>query len=109
MTDMAVLGLRSRMLRGERAAVRRALSTGSVRVLDVLADPPDCISEVLLVDLLRWQRALGDGKLRRLNTAALMDGVNLCVPVRLCSTRTRMWLAVHLAVGHTWTPRRSHA
>lgn len=97
MTDkMAMLNRRSANARAESAALRRAIYDGDLPMGEVLARPPSALAAVPLVDLVRWQRFFGPGRLRALNVRAVKDRMNLCVMLGESSSRTRVWLAREL-------------
>ncbi len=97
----------STSIRQARAQVRADLRAGRIRVADVLADPPACILDVTLHDVLRWQVATRSPRRdMRLGSEALADRVNLLVPVGLASARSKAWAAQH---GDFYLARRRKA
>lgn len=92
---LAELGKRSAALRAERAAMRRTLGSGELRLSAVVRELPACAYDQLIFDLLR-QRLFGHGKLRALNRSAIAAGVNLGQPLWDASEHTRAWLRARL-------------
>lgn len=77
-------------------ALKLALSVGSLTAADVLRDPPECVSRMLVPDVMCLQRGVGADRLRRIGIRAVADGVNLLVTVERASVRTRCWAADEL-------------
>lgn len=93
---MLALGKRSSTVRGERAAMRRALERGALRLSDVIRERPGWARDQLLFDLLLHQRHYGEGKLGDLNRRAVLAGINLALPLARASVRTREWVCAEL-------------
>jgi hypothetical protein len=83
---MATLGVRSNVVRRDRAAMRARLGAGELRLA----------LDVQIIDLLLWQRRFGPEKLRALNRRAVAAGVNLAQRLGRASDRTLAWLAREL-------------
>lgn len=100
MRDMQTLCANSNRLRSAKAQFRAGLASGELALADVLADPPDCLQQTILLDLLRMARGIGATKLRLLNLRAMRDRVNLATPLGQTSERSRRWLADELSGAH---------
>jgi hypothetical protein len=93
---MATLGVRSNVVRRDRAAMRARLGAGELRLSRVLRDREEWALDVQIIDLLLWQRRFGPEKLRALNRRAVAAGVNLAQRLGRASDRTLAWLAREL-------------
>jgi hypothetical protein len=87
---------KSNQKRREIADMRRDLHTGRVSIGEVLRNPPACLEERLLFEVLLMGRQIGPEKLRIINIWAMREGVNLAVPLGRASERSREWLAGEL-------------
>jgi hypothetical protein len=96
---MLTLGKRSNAVRSERAAMRRALERGALRLSDVIRERPGWARDQLPFDLLLHQRHYGEAKLADLNRRAVLAGINLALPLARASARTREWLCAELERG----------
>lgn len=77
----------------ERAAIRRQLATDTAALYHVLADPPACINDVPLWEVIGWARYVGRDRLAALNEAAIADGINLAKRCNWASANERAWVA----------------
>ena len=93
---MATMGLRSNVVRRDRALMRARLGSGELRLSSVVRGREEWALEVQIIDLLLWQRCFGPEKLRTLNRRAVAAGVNLAQPLGRASERTLVWLAREL-------------
>lgn len=95
LTALAVGNERRRV----QVRVRRGLRDRTLSLTGVLLDPPAELSDVLVLDVVRWARSAsgqrGAAGMHRLGRLALRDGVNLLVPVGRASVATRAWAAQH--------------
>lgn len=84
--------LAANALRTARAKVRADLAAGTIDIAHLVPDPPACMADVMLIDAIRWQRWMGNKRLRDLNREAIHHGVNLCVPLRHTTPRTAAFI-----------------
>lgn len=84
-------------LRVARAMIRRDLQHRQRAIPDVISDPPECLHDVLLFDVLLMAPGIGPARLAKLNEAAIQHGVNLAKTAGGASASDRRWLAVKLA------------
>lgn len=96
MRDLAAKG---HATAGARAIVRQQLKNGHITVAEILHEKPASVADVLLIDVLRWQRWMGDTRLRALNREAIALHLNLCVPVRCAGVE-------HAAFIDEWMRKR---
>ena len=88
------------------ADLRARLASERGALADVMRDPPDAVSRMLVVDVVRMAHSQRSTEaLRRLGHLAVRDGVNLLVPLGGASLRTREWVAQHAA--WQWVPSPS--
>lgn len=76
--------------RRRRAALKRRVARGTVRVLDVLADPPEFASNMPVGELLACQRGWGPIRVRKACGAV---GCSAERPLHRLTTRQRVELA----------------
>ena len=91
-------------VRSGRAQIRSALRAGQMPLADLLADPPACIHDMTVLDvlcMLRTKYSKGAWK-RDLGAAMIRDRINLLVPVDKASERTLTWAVQH---GQRWAQR----
>jgi hypothetical protein len=86
--------------RTTRAQLRRRISTGDLTLAAVLEDPPDELRDLIILDIVRIARGSRHSAryvawLERMGRAAIVDGVNLMMPLGRASQRTRDWVAVY--------------
>jgi len=82
--------------RQQTAVVRRALRLDRGELARVLADPPECLHRLTLIDVVMLclaSRRTQPRAIALLGRMALRDGVNLLLPVGRASPATRQWLA----------------
>ena len=81
--------------RAARAALKRDVQSGAVSLGDVLLPVHQLVSEMLLVDVVRWQYVdrCRTTALEELGRQAVSDAVNLLVRVGRASERSRCWVA----------------
>ncbi len=81
----------------EVAEWRKRLRRNVPEIRRALATKPDPIAEVLVVELLSWARARGlrAGQLEEIGRQAVVDDVNLLVPLGRASVKTRAWAIEH--------------
>lgn len=93
--------------RRARARVRGDLTSGRVRLQDVLVPPHPAVADVALVDIVRmqWRHAGGRATpaLEQLGKFAVRDGVNLMMAAGRASAYSRAWVAEH---GSKWARPR---
>lgn len=99
--EMAVLNDHSRTLRQARAEIRRGLSTNTLHILDVLTDPPPCLADLFVLDVVRWQYQMGRTRVQLLNERAVRDNVNLLTRIGARDARVTEWIQ-----GHLWSEGR---
>jgi hypothetical protein len=94
-------------VRLEKARIRRQIRAGELSLWDVLMDPPDVLRDSTLLDVLELSRARAGRatSLAHINERAMEEGVNLLLPVRAASQRSRAWLAAN----GTWHQRAVRA
>ncbi len=82
----------------EVAELRRRVRAGDITLLELLEDPPAAMAHVTLFDCALWvnrtQRRSG-ARTERLGRMALVEGVNLGMPVGRASARSRRFVGVH--------------
>jgi hypothetical protein len=81
--------------RGDRWHLRRRMASGDVDWRDVILDPPDCVTHLLLTELLMDCPGMQRAKVEALGRRAFFDGITLTVRAGRASTRTREWLVEH--------------
>lgn len=79
-----------------RAQVRKQLHERQITLVEIVEDPPVCMSRVLLPDLLKMEPWTGVTRINRLGRDASWAGINLFVTVGGMSNRTRGWLVEQL-------------
>lgn len=93
----------SLLKRSARAEIRRRLRTGQLSLTELVSDPPPEMEGVVLVDVLRMlrdtNRERGQASLAAIGRRAVVDGVNLMVPLGTASARSRAWVAEHGLLG----------
>lgn len=87
---------RSVAVRRARADLRYRLRTGATSIVDVLRDPPACVLEVRLCDVLMWAPLFGPWRLERLGARACRSNVNLVIATGRSSVWSRLWLVGEL-------------
>lgn len=94
---LAELNALSAQTRRERAEARKALRTGHVGLIDVLRDPPPALIDEPIMDVLRYARRTRSGKLlAAVNQQAVVDRVNLMLPLGdPRAKRAREWAMQH--------------
>lgn len=101
--------LRGNTKRLDRAELRRRVAAGEITLEQLIAEPPEVIHGMLLLDVIRKYRTGARNAQRssewvtRLGRRAVADGVNLCVQVDRASERTRVWT---LEYCRFYSPRR---
>jgi hypothetical protein len=93
-------------------AYERALRSGELTLDSVMADPPQALCHLALIDLIRMARTFsvkGRGHrevwVERLGRRAVLDNINLCIPLGRASMRSRSWVAENTP----WNRRRRTA
>lgn len=84
---------RANEVRMERAALKRQVYAGSFAVVELVEDPPEAVSRVLVGDLLTWPRRWGQLKATRVLRRA---GVSVTRPVGQLTVRERSDLVAQL-------------
>jgi hypothetical protein len=82
--------------RAQITALKQQLLGGTLTLEDVLMDPPEALTQVPVIDVLRMTRRAGNRGARglwQINGRAVHAGVNLMMPLGLASERTREWAA----------------
>lgn len=74
------------------ARLRPGLHTGEVRLSDLLRDPPECVTHLLIPELLMMAKGIGRVKVKRIGRLAVNDGVNLCCTVEDATPGALVWL-----------------
>jgi acetolactate synthase regulatory subunit len=101
MADMRALGALSNAARTERSVIRRQLRMGETSLSVILRDPPQPMAKDPLFDVLKWVRHRGHRWLIDVNRRAILEGVNLAVPLGQASERSRRWLVEEIE-GEQW-------
>lgn len=102
MTDIALDARRAALpranaIRTERSNLWRDLQAGTTTIAEILADPPACIHEMFMTDLLRHVPGFGPTRVESLGMLAFRDGIALYVRVGRMTPTTRLWVASVLA------------
>lgn len=80
------------------AELRRRVAAGEVTLEQILLDPPEYIHGLLLLDAVRKYRtgarnaARSTRFIEAMGRRAMLEGVNLCVPVGRASLTSRRWV-----------------
>jgi hypothetical protein len=96
---MAALNRRSAAKRGEKGRLRAAVRAGDLQVGELLARPPECLSDTVMMDIVLWKPRFGLHKQAALGRRALAKQVNLLGTVGNASERSRSWLAREIGEG----------
>jgi hypothetical protein len=91
--------------RVEIAEPKRRIRCREITLVDLLEDPPGCIAEYGLIDVVRLGYQSGGRykatpAITTLGRDAVRDGVNLLWPIGKASLRSRRWVAVHVVWCH---------
>lgn len=94
--------LSATITRTPRAVYRANLRAGFLTAVEILETRPACMTDLLVVDLVRMQRHMGPVRLRDLNRQAIRAGVNLCVPVGIAGPHVARFLREFLLPAEAW-------
>lgn len=85
------------------ALVRKRLRTGALPITAVMRTQPELLARAPLIDVIRWAYSPNRGSraIEQLGRQAVIDGVNLMVPLGRASARSRAWVATNL---RSWRP-----
>lgn len=78
--------------RNERHQIKRQIAAGEIDWRSVVLDPPDCISELLLSEVLLMLPWMGRRRLERLALLAHEFGIVLTVRAGKATQTTRLWV-----------------
>lgn len=84
-------------LRRAKALVRGGLHSGTLRIADVVHDPPACLHGLNMHEVVAWTRGMSRTRMEILNRKALGSGVNLMVRIERASGKTREWVAANVS------------
>lgn len=86
----------SRLLRQERAELKRLIKGRHLALRDVVLYPQNATEGVLLFELAQWQPGFGLARLRDLNKRAIAARVNLAATLGEAPPSAREWLALEM-------------
>ncbi len=96
-TEQRVMAARrGATVRLARSADRRRMCHGTLKLSDVIEDPPEHWHATLLYAALLMIPKFGRHKLRAFNAAAVRQGVNVCAPVGDLAPLQRAWTVAYL-------------
>jgi hypothetical protein len=90
--------------RHQIALTKQRLRTGDLPLATVMRTQPELLADVALIDIVRWAYVVAKRPraIERLGRQAVIDGVNLMVPLGRASARSRAWVAQHAL--RNWRP-----
>jgi hypothetical protein len=109
-TNHQALAQRSAQGRSSKARVKRDLRTGALALDEALADPPEAMRGMTLLEVIRATRSAPTRYQKHLvgiGARAMSEGVNLMLPVGWAGPYERAWVAEHgLKGAHVgrWMP-----
>ena len=75
-----------------RAQIRRDITTGALSWQSVILNPPDCLRDLLLSEILMYVPGIRRRNIEILGRQAFHAGLTLTVRAERASLRTRTWL-----------------
>jgi len=89
---MVAVGLIGGETNMRRREIRERVRAGDLTLAELLAEPPEAVHGVRLFEPVRWQPRVGWRAIETLNRQAILNGVNLLLPVGQAGELTRRWV-----------------
>lgn len=79
----------------QTALMKKQLRTGALPLTTVMSAPPELLAGTPLIDIVRWAYASNrrTAAIEQLGRQAVIDNVNLMVPLGRASAKSRAWVA----------------